>query len=362
MALSLSVALSPTPGFCLKSSSLQPGLFTASAAQAEPAERRDPSEQSLKRIPIPIGFKVFVNVCWDKNVPPPPPGSEHAIQRAMQGQDVDDTNRDGWFVPVIVSSGHQVSDKAGNPALVFDSVFSSSLKPRSLKDPAFKAFLIELALQRIEAQSSLQLSRTLGAPNIASKGKLLPRTASIPVHLFPPDHPLRRQSDAESASHRLIEELPPRASATATAPQSTPKGILKKPAAESAIPRSAIDGDRSASGSGPATKMETPAWSWTQEGARIRVTVQVPNMKREDITTAALDLEARRIQFHVPGLYALDVDLGLDDTKLGMALALAGAGPHGTEQGLMLKRARALDVEGAEAEWRVAEGQLVLYA
>ncbi|KAI0063296.1 hypothetical protein BV25DRAFT_1802318 [Artomyces pyxidatus] len=317
--MSVAVKVSPSPGFCVKSTSLQSGIYTASAPDPNDAEKR-----ILKKIPVPQGLKIFVNVAWSRDVPPPPEGSEEAIQRAMEGQDIDELNPDGWFVPVIVSDGRQDADKAGKPSLVFDSIFHSSLKSRALKNPEFKTFLIELALQRIEAQSSLQLSRTLGTPNIASKGPLPPRTVSIPTTLFPAGH-----AQHVAPAKKLIEEVQP----------APPKSILKSEA-----------------------PLETPAWTWAHDGARIQLTIQVPKLTRADLPSAVLDLEPRRITLHVPRLYALDVDLDLPDAALAKALALEGAGPHGTEQGLMLKRARDLDVDGARAEWRVAEGRLVLYA
>ena len=81
---------------------------------------------------------------------------------------------------------------------------------------------------------------------------------------------------------------------------------------------------------------------------------------RDRIPSAALDIEQRRLLLNIPGLYNLDVDLALPDNKLQSQMSLAAAGPNGVETALMLKRARALDVEGAVAEWRVAEGKLVL--
>lgn len=42
----------------------------------------------------------------------------------------------------------------------------------------------ELGLQRIEAQTGLTLSRHIGTPNIASKGKLEPRTVRVPTALL----------------------------------------------------------------------------------------------------------------------------------------------------------------------------------
>ncbi|CAA7261955.1 unnamed protein product [Cyclocybe aegerita] len=102
----------------------------------------------------------------------------------MQGEDVDETNPSGWYVPVIVSNGREDKDKAGNPSIVFDCIYHTSVKSRTLCDPEFKIFLVELALQRIEAQTGLSLSRNIATPNIASKGKLLPRTVQIPASLL----------------------------------------------------------------------------------------------------------------------------------------------------------------------------------
>lgn len=52
---------------------------------------------------------------------------------------------------------------------------------------------VELAFQRIEAQTSgaILLSRQIATPNIASKGKLEPRTVKIPSILYPEGHPNR---------------------------------------------------------------------------------------------------------------------------------------------------------------------------
>ena len=86
----------------------------------------------------------------------------------------------------------------------------------------------------------------------------------------------------------------------------------------------------------------------------------LPTKTRDRIPSAALDVEERRLLLNIPGLYSLDVDLTLPDSKLQSQLALAGAGPNGVETALMLKRARSLDVDGAEAEWRIGEGKLVV--
>jgi hypothetical protein len=144
------ITLKPVPGFCVKTATLQPALYEplpGDNAKLEPSEV------------IPAGRKVFVNIAWDANVPPPPEGSEQDIKKAMTGEDTDD----GWFVPVVVSHPRQDKDKgmsspilendafipslyclwqAGKPSLVFDCVFNSTVKTRTLIDQDFKIFLI----------------------------------------------------------------------------------------------------------------------------------------------------------------------------------------------------------------------------
>ena len=80
-----------------------------------------------------------------------------------------------------------------------------------------------------------------------------------------------------------------------------------------------------------------------------------PIQTHADVPCAELDLEPRAIHLHVPTLYALDVDLDLPDAALPPSLPA-------TRGALELKRARDLDVDGARAEWHVAEDRLLLFA
>ena len=100
------VSLAPRPGFCIKSTTLSPGIIhSGNHANPNLLEPNAP-------IPIPLHRKVFVNIAWDVNVPPPPEGSEDAIQMAMQGEDqIDEHNPNGWYVPVIVSNPREDKDK-----------------------------------------------------------------------------------------------------------------------------------------------------------------------------------------------------------------------------------------------------------
>ena len=71
--------------------------------------------------------------------------------------------------------------------------------------------------------------------------------------------------------------------------------------------------------------------------------------------------------------YVLDLDLTASDADILALFSRSSNSPTSTPTGgengeesersaLTLKRERALDVDGARAEWRVAEGLLVVYA
>ncbi|KAJ3553047.1 hypothetical protein NM688_g3826 [Phlebia brevispora] len=264
------VDLTPAAGFCIKSKTLQAAVCKVSAHSQQSTKLDAPLSGSLGSVPgtlsVPKGTKVFINIAWDANVPPPPEGNEEAIQNAMRGEEeLDENTEKGWFVPVIVSEPRSDADKAGKLSVVFDCVYNASLKSRCLRDHAFRAFLVELGLQRIEAQHSLLLSRQLGTPNIASKGKLQPRSALVPLILYPETHPLR----AENKAKRLIEEIEPLPSSSQregkvpvsqeSTPSLAPKSILKKPAPMQEVPKR----QEKAKSTG---KSERPKFEWAKDG------------------------------------------------------------------------------------------------
>lgn len=254
---------------------------------------------------------------------------------------------------------------------MFDAVFNQAVKRLVAQDTEFKAFIIggvprprtrllspanvpcpcpcpcvrvmaavpgctELALQQIETQTPLVLSRQIGTPNIASKGVPRTREVLLPTAARPPPPP-------------LIEELPGGGASSAQTPTD--------------------DDDRAR------PRLPTPAWTCTRTDVdgvrRRRITVQVPKLVRVSsfslaladrayrtrsltgrctrqtralVTGATLDIEARRMMLRVPSLCALELDVG--------ALGDDG-GAAGTDE---------LDVDGARAEWRVREGVIVVYA
>jgi len=121
---------------------------------------------------------------------------------------------------------------------------------------------IELSLQQIEAQNSISLSRTLGTPNILSKGALEKRVVSIPSTLFPPG----RHHGAflnKYPAKKLIEEV---ADSLATASKANNLPFL-----DQGHPRDSATPHRN-------SVPETPSWIWRQEGGEIHLIIRVPKL------------------------------------------------------------------------------------
>ncbi|KAI1790609.1 pre-RNA processing PIH1/Nop17-domain-containing protein, partial [Ganoderma leucocontextum] len=286
----------------------------------------------------------------DSNVPPPPHGTDAAIDRAIADTSTSlPEDADQWFVPLIVSDPRTDSDKA---SVVFDCIFNSTLKSRVLRSDQFKTFLIELAFQRIEAQYSLLLSRQIGTPNIASKGKLHPRSVLVPTSLYQSS-----ASTSKPAGAPLIEELPASAPSSSAVRSQPPKGILKT--GSSTTSQAAVRPKLTASATANLPEL---SWSPTDDG-QLRIALTVPHLTRASMPDTTLDLEPRRLIFVAPdpAPYALDLDLLQPDADIQKLFGDANKGDSALSA-LRLKRERRLDVDRARAEWHVAEGQLIIYA
>jgi hypothetical protein len=91
------LSFSPSPGFCIKSNLLQPGILNVTSAD----------QPTRTPVPTPQGLKVFVNIAWSKDVPPPLDGIEQALETVVhnrrmdrQGDNVDPISvfaSDGWL-------------------------------------------------------------------------------------------------------------------------------------------------------------------------------------------------------------------------------------------------------------------------
>lgn len=100
----LSIDLAPTPGFCIKSTVVNPTTLYPPRDSLVSERLLEPTAP----ISVPAGRKIFVNICFDQNVPPPPPADEETIKRAMNPHE---HNEEVYYVPVVVSQPREDKDK-----------------------------------------------------------------------------------------------------------------------------------------------------------------------------------------------------------------------------------------------------------
>jgi hypothetical protein len=102
----VTVNVSPSPGFCIKSKSLQPGALDVPSVH----------ERAQGPVPLPQGIKVFVNVTWSKDVPPPLDGVEKALDFAARSRRMDLKSERDSPIYVFVSDGRPDADKGTSTA------------------------------------------------------------------------------------------------------------------------------------------------------------------------------------------------------------------------------------------------------
>lgn len=415
-AATTSVQLSPTPGFCVKTTTLEPGYLppastpelgstTKAAKTSGTADSKshggllEPSS-SFEPIPVPVGMKVFVNMAYDANVPPPPQGSEDVIKRAIKGEEPPE-GEESYYVPVIVSHPREDKDKSGNPSLVVDCVFNSTLKSQVLIDQDFKIFLVELALQRIEAQTGLTLSRKIGRPNITAKGKLEPRVVRIPNVLI---QGAKSLDDAPKAA--IIEPKPDATKEVKSIlkksgmKEKTSAAQAKKPVVE-VISSTEVRADENQDSED--TKQDEwyeNSWDWERIGDKLEVRIKIFRLPTANLRKAltTLDIEPRRLILTLSPMQTIDLNRMKADADIvsdlhkeapvrakHIAKLRSTSTPYlgsGTKfdkvvyeklltevekeelaktdkevsRMLLLKRERPFDVDGCRAEWRVGEG------
>ena len=118
--VTININVSPSPGFCIKSRLLQPGILNPTSNLSTVTT----THQSVQnQVPVPQGIKVFVNIAWSKDVPPPLDGVEKAVELAMHSRQMDLKSGQGAPISVFVSDGRLNSDKG--IALVLSLLFLS---------------------------------------------------------------------------------------------------------------------------------------------------------------------------------------------------------------------------------------------
>jgi hypothetical protein len=198
---------------------------------------------------------------------------------------------------------------------------------------------------------------------------LAQRTVNIPnVILSAETQPPSEKKAPSKPKNPLIQEL------TDEEKASKPKSILKHPATN-------------------VSNRATPvlSWSWTKEDEHIKIIINIPKLvsigfsllsqetlislilqTRALIEQSNLDIEPKRFILEVPDHQVLDVNLSVSDAEIVAKASSKSSGMIDVQHtddsnsepnnALTLKRQRDLDVDRANAQWKVEDGVLVILA
>lgn len=109
------------------------------------------------------GTKVFLNVCYDTNVPDPEtPFGPDTLRNLEQGID--------WHMPVVLGKERKDTDNKKQTCYVWDCVVSLSVLEASMVSLEVKSLLIETCMGLVEMTYGVVLSREFSLPQLTSKG------------------------------------------------------------------------------------------------------------------------------------------------------------------------------------------------
>jgi len=167
------------------------------------------------------GLKIFINICHNGKVPPPPIATDEEIRKALEAED-----NTKYKVPLSLSAPRTDLDKSGKTCVVFDACINTNPIIKATKDYDYKLFLIELAIEWIEEKYKLELSREFSLPKMRAKGKLVkhfirrpdrpsiseidsvlpePQKNKTKKVLPKPEYEIRKEPKGENATHIIID-------------------------------------------------------------------------------------------------------------------------------------------------------------
>eukprot|EP00833_Pecoramyces_ruminatium_P009923 jgi/Orpsp1_1/1183955/evm.model.c7180000087376.1 len=167
------------------------------------------------------GLKIFINICHNGKVPPPPIATDEEIRKAIEAED-----NTKYKVPLSLSTPRTDLDKSGKTCVVFDACINTNAIIKATKDYDYKLFLIELAIEWVEEKYKLELSREFSLPKMRAKGKLVkhyirrpdrpsiseidsalpePSKNKTKKTLPKPEYEIRKEPKGENATHIIID-------------------------------------------------------------------------------------------------------------------------------------------------------------
>ncbi|RKO99066.1 hypothetical protein CXG81DRAFT_15072 [Caulochytrium protostelioides] len=241
----------------------------------------------------PAQLKLFVNVCHSPEIPAPPLASDAEIQAAIAAGDPA-----RYKVPLSLSALQSDRDRAGKTCLIIDAAVHSRVYAMANRDPGFRHFLIQLALQWIEQKHTLPLDMDYVLPKAAKKG-------AISVHtIHRPKRPhIELMDSSEGGPSKSPGSAAPASAAASTLPPRRQDAVRTKNAED--------DGDAMLT----AYTIDVAYGDDGVTPAFLVVAIQLPQATR--MANAALDVEPRRLLLQMPSYqlqaalpHAVDIEAG----------------------------------------------------
>ncbi|CCE62828.1 hypothetical protein TPHA_0D01890 [Tetrapisispora phaffii CBS 4417] len=144
------VLLKPTPAFVIKSKVI--GY----------------NQQVVRTIKLESNVKIFINLCYDDQVPQPDvPFNPNIVYPLIMNNK--------WEIPIVTSSIRSDVDKKGNNCYVCDCCINTECIDWIVKDLQLREILIEWCLESCEIRESLEISRDhIAFPKLKLKGDSIP--------------------------------------------------------------------------------------------------------------------------------------------------------------------------------------------
>jgi len=172
-----------------------------------------------------------------------------------------------YRVPTVISNIQEDKDNKQDLCYVCDAIIHSLPFKRTREDSDFKLYITELAVEMIEEQFNLELSRNFTFPNISYKGKIEEKPVMIPKQ----QKSLITEISTKPSKQKIVDEKPTKTVKTPDQPKYTITEELK------------------------------------DKKLFLTITIETPSMQSAKDST--LDLEPLRLIFNSPGKYNLDISL-----------------------------------------------------
>ncbi|KAI8393759.1 pre-RNA processing PIH1/Nop17-domain-containing protein [Radiomyces spectabilis] len=122
-----------------------------------------------------VGTTVYINICHAAAIPEPTLATEAEIQKALNAEP--DAK---YRVPLSMGEPRFEKTTADKVCLIMDACIHTQPYLRSERDLDFRLYIMELAMEYVEENEHISLSREFTMPKMSSKGTIPKRIVRLP--------------------------------------------------------------------------------------------------------------------------------------------------------------------------------------